>query len=167
MGAPDVDDVDDVIRELSAEVGSEVVPSGFDQQELAAELRRELLELREVDADVFPDGGVRATAGLHCADALGREGLVSGQELAVLLGENVVCYLMQQERPMETALLSALASPTGTCIEAHQHSRSWHKQKEEEEGGRGWRRRSRRRGVRRRKRRMQEGEEDEEEGQEQ
>lgn len=86
----DVDDIDDIVRELARVIGGEVVTAALDEQELAAILRLERLERTHVRADVLADRGVRAAAGLDCEDARRRERLVLDQELLVLLGEDVV-----------------------------------------------------------------------------
>ena len=50
----------------------------------------EALEGREVDGDVFADGGMWAAARFDCDNSLGREGVVSGKELGVFAREDVV-----------------------------------------------------------------------------
>src|SRR5262249_19735910 len=70
---------------------SEVVAPRLDEDEV--ELREATVEPRdrlEVDRGVLADRGVRAAAGLHADDALGRERFVPHQELRVLLGVDVV-----------------------------------------------------------------------------
>jgi len=88
--ASDVDDVDGVIGEFAAEVGGQVVATGFDEEEFGLELAVEFFEGEEVGGDVFADGGVGATAGLDGADAVGVEGFVAHEEFAVFFGEDVV-----------------------------------------------------------------------------
>lgn len=92
VAAADVDDVDDVIGEFTGVVSGEVVAPGLDEEEVGVELGVEVLEGGEVGRDVLADGGVGAAAGLDCADAGGGEGFVSGEELCVFAGEDVVCY---------------------------------------------------------------------------
>src|SRR5882672_10299970 len=87
----DVDHVEGEVGQLRAESRSEVVASRFDEDDL--EVAEGAVQPRyglEVDRGVLADRGVRAAAGLHADDALGRERLVSHQELRVLLGIDVV-----------------------------------------------------------------------------
>ncbi len=88
--AGDVDDLDGEVCEFPAETSSQVVPAGFEQQEVGMKLRVEFLEGEEVGGDVFTDGGMGAAAGFHGADAFGGQGLVTDEKLAVFAGEDVV-----------------------------------------------------------------------------
>lgn len=97
VASPDIDDINDEVRKLAAEVGREVVPARLNHEEVRRKGRGQVLQLREVDADVLADGGVRAAAGLHCADALRRQRVVTRQKLAILLGEDVVGDLRASE----------------------------------------------------------------------
>ena len=90
VAASDVDDVDGVVGEFAAEVGSQVVAAGFDEEEFGLELAVEFFEGEKVGGDVFADGGVWATASFDGADAVGVEGFVAHEEFAVFFGEDVV-----------------------------------------------------------------------------
>lgn len=90
VAAADVDDVDDVVGELAAVVGGEVVAAGLDEEEVGGEGAVQVLEGGEVGGDVLAHGGVGAASGLDGADARGGEGAVARQELSVLAREDVV-----------------------------------------------------------------------------
>ena len=72
----DVDDIDDIVRELTRVVGSEVVAAALDEEHLALVLCLERLERAHVRADVLADRGVRAPARLDREDARRGECLV-------------------------------------------------------------------------------------------
>mmetsp|Transcript_10491 Transcript_10491/g.27890 ORF Transcript_10491/g.27890 Transcript_10491/m.27890 type:complete len:256 (+) Transcript_10491:397-1164(+) len=92
VAAGHVDDVDGEVGELVREVGREVVPTGFAQQDLR--LRRhvacQLLERVQVRGDVLADRRVRAAARLDRTDAFRGQRLVAREELAILAGEDVI-----------------------------------------------------------------------------
>ena len=72
----DVDDIDDVVRELARVVGGEVVAATLDEEQLAGVARLERLERAHVRADVLADRGVRTPARLDREDARRGECLV-------------------------------------------------------------------------------------------
>ena len=90
IAAGDVDDVNGVVGEFAAEMGGEVVPTGFNQQQIGLEGAVKLLEGQEICGNVFADGGVGAAAGLYRPDAPGGQGLVADEELRVFLGKDIV-----------------------------------------------------------------------------
>ena len=90
VAAGDVDDVDGVIREIAAELGRQVVAAAFHEEQLGVQRAHERIQRHHVRADVVADGGVRAAAGFHRADALGGQRVVAHQEFRVFLREDVV-----------------------------------------------------------------------------
>ena len=72
----DVDDIDDIIRELTRVVGGEVVAAALDEEHLALVLCLERLKRAHVRADVLADRGVRTPARLDREDARRGECLV-------------------------------------------------------------------------------------------
>ncbi len=90
VAAGHVDDVDGEVGELAAELRGQVVAAALDEQQLRPEPHHQLPQRIQVLAHIVADGGVRAAAGLHGGDALGRKRAVAHQELAVLLREDVV-----------------------------------------------------------------------------
>ena len=89
--ARDVDDEDLHVGERGAEDRGEVVAAALDEHEVERALvALELLDGLEVDRDVVADRGVRAAAGLHGDDPLGRQDAGRAQELRVLGRVDVV-----------------------------------------------------------------------------
>ena len=91
VAARHVDDIDDEVGQLAAVVCGEIVAARLDEQEVGVELVVQLGQGEQVRGDVFAHGGVGAAARLDGDDAVGGQGLVLGEELAVLAGEDVVC----------------------------------------------------------------------------
>ena len=89
----DVDDVNRVIHQLPAEMRGKIISSAFHEQNVdsAAITNHEILESRQIHADIISDGGMGTSAGFNCEDSLRFQGLVSGEEFRVLSSENVVC----------------------------------------------------------------------------
>ncbi|KAK0776223.1 hypothetical protein LTR91_023256 [Friedmanniomyces endolithicus] len=81
---------DDEIRQLPTIIRRQIIPSALNQQDLGREFPVQIRERREVGGDVLAHRGVRTAACLDGPDALGGEGVVARQELAVLAGEDVV-----------------------------------------------------------------------------
>src|SRR5262249_32084597 len=78
-------------RELRAEARRQVVAARLDEDQLErGKAPREARHRLEIDRRILADCRVRAAAGLDADDALGRESVVSHQELRVLLGVDVV-----------------------------------------------------------------------------
>ena len=86
----DVNDVDDVVRELARIIRSEVVTAALDEEKLAAILRLERFERTHVRADVLADRGVWAATGLDRENTRLGQGLVLDQKFLVLAREDVV-----------------------------------------------------------------------------
>lgn len=86
-------DIDDEVRELSAEVRRQIVTTRLEQTEVRFELSRERLHHLQIRRAVLANGTVRASSSLHGADALRRrERRVSHEEFAVFLREDVVSH---------------------------------------------------------------------------
>jgi hypothetical protein len=90
VAARNVNDIDDVVRELARVVRREVVAAALDEQNLAPIAGLKRLECARVRGNVFANRRVRAPARLDRLDALGGERLVRDQELLVLAREDVV-----------------------------------------------------------------------------
>jgi len=88
--ASDINDVDNEISKLATEIGSQIVTSTFDQQQLCLMLPCQLLQRAKINTDVLADGGMRAAASLDSTDAAGVKRSMSEQEFAILLRENVI-----------------------------------------------------------------------------
>src|SRR5262245_17430010 len=91
VAARDVDDVDRRVRQFRAEAGREIVAAALDEHQL--QLRKpaiQLIQRLETDRRVLANRRVRASAGLDADDAIGGERLAAGEELHVLLREDVV-----------------------------------------------------------------------------
>lgn len=95
-----VDHVDDVVRELAAVVGGQVVASALDEEQVGSARSRtgaagpargvQVLERRQVRADVLAHGGMRTAARLDGTDPRRRQRPVPHQELGVLPREDIV-----------------------------------------------------------------------------
>ena len=91
LATGDVDHVQRQVRQLGAEGGGQVVAAGFDEDDVGVgEAVEHAVDGLEVDAGVFADRGVRATAGLDAHDAFGRQRAGHGEQALVLLGVDVV-----------------------------------------------------------------------------
>lgn len=88
----DVDDVDNVVCELSRIICGEIVSTALNEEHLAAIFSLESLEGPHIRADVFSDRGVRASTSLDGEDTRWWEGLVCDQEFLILPGEDVICH---------------------------------------------------------------------------
>src|ERR1043166_9265091 len=77
------------INDVGAEVGGKIIAARLDEKQVGLKTAMEFLQGDQVCGDVFTDGGVRASAGLHGANALGCQGLMPDEELYIFLGENV------------------------------------------------------------------------------
>src|SRR5262249_25396319 len=87
----DVDDVDGEIGELGREGGGEIVAARLDQDQVErGKFLPHLGDGGEVDRGILADRRVRAAAGLHPGDALGRERARAHQVFGVPLGVDVV-----------------------------------------------------------------------------
>ena len=90
VAAGDVDDVDGVVGEVAAELRRQIVAAALHEQQLGVKRRHQAIERLEILADIVADRGVRAAAGLDGGNPLGRQRVVTNQELGVLPGEDVV-----------------------------------------------------------------------------
>ena len=86
----DIDDIHREIGEFAAEVGGQVVPARFDEEDVRVEKSVQLLECEQVCGDIFANGGVRAAAGFDRPNALCVECLMADQKFPVLSREDVV-----------------------------------------------------------------------------
>src|ERR1043166_3247437 len=87
--AGNINDVGAEVGQLAAEMGGKIIAARLDEKQVGLKTAMEFLQGDQVCGDVFTDGGVRAPAGLHGADALGCQGLMPDEELSIFLGENV------------------------------------------------------------------------------
>ena len=90
VAARHVDHVDRVVGKIAAELGGKVVSAAFHEQQLRTQGLHQQLEGDEIRTDVVTNGRMRAATGLDGADPLGRQRLVPGQKLRILLGKDVV-----------------------------------------------------------------------------
>jgi hypothetical protein len=90
VAAGDIDNIDSVIGKFTTEMGGQIIPAGFKEQDLRMEEFMELLQRQEIGGDIFADGGVRAAARFHGPDAFRRERLVTNQEFTIFPGEDVI-----------------------------------------------------------------------------
>jgi hypothetical protein len=85
-----IDDLNRIVREFPAKAGSQIVPAGFDQQNVGREFSMQGFEREQISGNVFADCRVRATSGFDGANSLWFQGLISGQKLRVFLCKNVI-----------------------------------------------------------------------------
>ena len=85
-----VDDLDGVIGEFTAETGGKIISAGFEEKNVGLELPMELFERVEIGRNIFTNGGVRTAAGFDGANSFGGERVVPNEEFTVFAGENIV-----------------------------------------------------------------------------
>ena len=91
VSARDVDHIDRVIGEFTAEIRGQIVTARFQQDHLWLEVAGEIFDSQQVCCDVFANRGVWAAAGLDGSNAIWFESVVSHQEFGIFLCEDVVC----------------------------------------------------------------------------
>ena len=85
------------VHQPVAEGGGQVVPAALDQHQVRVVPGDQLVDGVQVGGDVVADGGVRAAAGAHRADALVGQHAVPAQEVGVLGGVDVVGHHGQRQ----------------------------------------------------------------------
>ena len=85
-----VDDIYDIVRQLSGIICCKIIAATLHQQYLAAELGLQCLECPHVGANIFTNSRVRAATSFNCKDARRGEGLILDEELLIFLGKDIV-----------------------------------------------------------------------------
>jgi len=118
IASGDVNNINGVIGQFAAEMGGEVVASGFQQQELRVKFLLQFFQSQQVGGNIFANRGMGATAGFNRADAFGLQSLVADQEFAVFLGENVVGnsrdVILRAQTPAESQQQCRFAAAHGS-----------------------------------------------------
>ena len=91
VAAGHINDIDGEISQFAAEMRGEVVTAGFDQQELSIESLVKVFQSEQIGGDILANSSVGTTTRLDRPDAVGFEGLMAHEELAILFSEDVVC----------------------------------------------------------------------------
>ena len=87
----DVDDEDLHVDKAGREGGRQIVTAGLHEDQVEALVTRDqIVDRVEVGGDVVPDGGVRATTGLHGGDAPVGQYSMTAQKVGVFGGVDVV-----------------------------------------------------------------------------
>jgi len=95
VAAGDVNNIDGVVRQLAAEMRGQIITARFEEEEVGMKFLLQFFQGEEVGGNILADGGVRAAAGLHRANAPGIERFMADQKFAVLLRENIVGHSRQ------------------------------------------------------------------------
>ena len=88
--AADVNHLNGIVCQFTAEAGSQIVAARLNEQHLRLEFGLQVIERQQVRGDVLTNGGVGTAAGFHGANALRRQRLMLRQKLRIFPGENVV-----------------------------------------------------------------------------
>lgn len=86
-----INHINNIVCQLPAVVGCEVVAAALDEKDLAVELGLKGLERAHIGANVLADCGMGAPSGLDGKNAFRGQGLVFNEELLILPREYVVC----------------------------------------------------------------------------
>ncbi len=113
-----VNDIYGCIGEIGAECRSQIVAATLDENQI--DLSEGVFEIGyglEIHGAVFPDGGVRATAGFHTTHAFGGQCAHADQELGIFASVDVVGNGRNtepvSETPAEAVYQSRLAATYG------------------------------------------------------
>jgi hypothetical protein len=114
-----VNDIDGCIGEIGAECRGQIVTAALDENQI--DLSQGVLKIGyslQIHGAVFPDRGVRATAGFHTTHAFGGQSAHADQELCVFASVDIIgnCSNTEPipETPAEAIDQSRLATAYGT-----------------------------------------------------
>ena len=81
-----INHIDSIIGQFAAEMGGEIIPARFNQQQLRVEPAMELFQGEQIGRDILTDGRMRTAASLDGADAFRGQRLVPDEEFGILFG---------------------------------------------------------------------------------